>query len=158
MTAHGASLTVRCYDADGEEILVSADSRFELLRSDFIEMSVSGFKPRSNIKAIVYAASDPVRLGEINVDATGAGVQRWDVPDTLEAGLHTLAASGDLAEVDDAVFGLRIMVDEVPFLTRIANSWVIRILLLLAVFSALLIPARLRRRDEEEEAPLGQPN
>jgi hypothetical protein len=148
ISAYGANLTVRCYDADGSDIPMSADSRFELTQDDSIELIASGFKPGSDIVATVY--SKPVLLGTIKADATGAGVQRWKVPDSLKAGLHTLVASGDLAQVDNAVFGLRIVVDDAPFFNRMANNWVIRLLLLLAVFSALLIPARLRRREEEE--------
>ena len=148
ISAYGASITVRCYDATGSNIPLSTDSRFKLTQDDSIELIASGFKPGTDVIATIY--SRPILLGKIKADATGTGVQRWKVPDSLRPGLHTLVASGDLTQADDAVFGLRIAVDDTPFFNRIANSWVVRILLVLAVIFALLIPARLRRREEEE--------
>ena len=146
ISAYNAMVSVRCYDSAGNEITLSGDSRFELRSGDTVELSASGFKPKSRINAAVF--SEPVLLGELLVNGNGAGTKKWSIPASLSAGLHTLVVSGHLAEADDAVFGLRIVAQGDSFISRVTNSWIVRILLMLAIFAGLVIPARIRRRRE----------
>ena len=144
-----ASIMIQCFDSDGEEIELSGESRFLVRRGDVVRLSATGFKPDTEIHAAIF--STPTALGTVKIDANGDGVQQWKVPDSLEAGTHTLIASGDLAEVDNAVFGLRVIVDEKSFASRVASSVAARVLLGLGIVLGLLIPATRRRRNSESQ-------
>lgn len=147
-----ASLTVDCFNSKGESIALSADSRFELRSGDVIRVSFSGFTPQKKVNVAVF--SDPVALGSVSPDANGAGNGEWTVPDSIPAGTHTLIVAGDLPKLENTMFGLRIVVDQESLVSRIASSWVTRIVLALGVLGGLLLPATLRRRKEEDDSPV----
>lgn len=147
-----ASLTVDCFNSKGESIALSADSRFELRSGDVIRVSFSGFTPQKKVNVAVF--SDPVALGSVSPDANGAGNGEWIVPDSIPAGTHTLIVAGDLPKLENTMFGLRIVVDQESLVSRIASSWVTRIVLALGVLGGLLLPATLRRRKEEDDSPV----
>lgn len=142
-----AAVKVECFDRDGKSINLSADSRFEVRRGDRVKVTVVGFKPGSIVKVAIF--SDPTALGSIEADINGDGLQQWVVPDSLSAGTHTLVTSGDLSNVKDAVFGLRVIVDNPSFVTRVATSTATRVILALGVLFGLLIPATRRRRRDQ---------
>lgn len=142
-----AAVKVECFDRDGKAINLSADSRFEVRRGDRVKVTVVGFKPGSEVKVAVF--SDPTALGSIEADVNGDGVKQWIIPDSLSAGTHTLVTSGDLSNVKDAVFGLRVIIDNPSFVTRVATSTATRIILALGVLFGLLIPATRRRKREQ---------
>jgi hypothetical protein len=146
----GAAVKVQCYDSNGKEINLTDESRFEVRRGDVVRVTIVGFKPSSEVRVAVF--SDPVALGSITADLNGDGVQQWKIPDSLAPGKHTLITSGDLAEAEDAVFGLRVIVDEQSFVRRVATSTATRIILALGVLAGLLIPATRRRRRAAETA------
>ena len=141
-----AAVKVECFNRDGKVINLSADSRFEVRRGDRVRVTVVGFKPGSVVKVAVF--SNPTALGSIEADINGDGVQQWVIPDSLSAGTHTLVTTGDLSNVKDAVFGLRVVVDNPSFVTRVATSTATRVILALGVLFGLLIPATRRRRRE----------
>lgn len=142
-----AAVKVECFDRDGKAINLSADSRFEVRRGDRVKVTVVGFKPGSVVKVAVF--SNPSALGSIEADVNGDGVKQWIIPDSLSAGTHTLVTSGDLRNVKDAVFGLRVIIDNPSFVTRVATSTATRVILALGVLFGLLIPATRRRRREQ---------
>lgn len=150
-----ASVTVECFDADGNEIPLSAETRFVVRRGDTVRVTATGFAPDSEINVAVF--SDPTALGIVTIDATGAGRQQWALPDTLSPGDHTLVASGDLPEIDDTVFGLRIIVDSPSFVTRVFSSTATRVLLALGVIIGLIIPATRRRRRDSQPVTMPPP-
>jgi len=139
-----ASLEVTCYGTDGQPIALSDEGRFTLQQGDSIAITATGFAPGSRINAAVF--SDPVVLGTATTDGKGRAGQRWAVPDTIEPGDHTLVLSGDLAEVKNSVFGLRIIVDEQSLVTRLWSSAWARVFLALGVLGGVLLPANRRRR------------
>lgn len=143
----GAAVKVECFDKDGKLISLSEDSRFEVRRGDLVRVTVVGFKPGSIVKVAVF--SSPAALGSIEADANGDGVKQWVIPDSLSAGTHTLVTTGDLSNVEDAVFGLRVVVDNPSFAARVASSTATRVILALGVLFGLLIPATRRRRREK---------
>jgi hypothetical protein len=145
-----AAVKVQCYDKDGKEINLSADSRFEVRRGDTVRVTIVGFKPGSEVRVAVF--STPTALGAITADINGDGIQQWKVPDSLSAGKHTLITTGDLADVKDAVFGLRVIIDDPSFVSRVASSTATRVILALGVLFGLLIPATRRRRRDTELA------
>ncbi len=58
--------------------------------------------------------------------------------------------AGDLPELEDTMFGLRIIVDQDSLVSRLASSWVARTVLALGVLGGLLLPASLRRRKTDD--------
>ena len=144
LTYRNASVEVKCFDKDGSEIALSDDNRFTLRHGDAIKVVATGFSPGSSINVAVF--SDPVAFGEVTVGQQGTASQQWPIPNSIDAGNHTLVASGDLADVEDTVFGLRIVVDEQSLLSRIASNTWTRITIALGIFLGLLIPANRRRR------------
>ena len=144
LTYRNASVEVKCFDKDGSEIALSDDNRFTLRHGDAIKVVATGFSPGSSINVAVF--SDPVAFGEVTVGQQGTASQQWSIPNSIDAGNHTLVASGDLADVEDTVFGLRIVVDEQSLVSRIASNTWTRIIIALGIFVGLLIPANRRRR------------
>jgi hypothetical protein len=145
-----ASLEVKCFDKDGSELALSGDNRFTLRQGDTVKVVATGFLPASSINVAVF--SDPVALGTVTADEQGKANQLWSIPNSITAGDHTLVISGDLAGVDNTVFGLRIVVDEVSLASRIAsNSWT-RVIIALGIFGGLLIPANRRRKAPKSSA------
>ena len=139
-----ASLEVTCADPDGQPIALSGQGRFTLRRGDTVTITATGFAPGSRINVAVF--SDPIALGTTTTDDTGRATRRWAIPDTIDAGDHTLVISGDLARVKNTVFGLRIIVDQTSFITRIASNTWTRIIVALGIAGGLAIPANRRRR------------
>jgi hypothetical protein len=150
LTYKNASLEVKCFDKDGSELALSGDNRFTLRQGDTVKVVATGFLPASSNNVAVF--SDPVALGTVTVDEQGKANQLWSIPNSITAGDHTLVISGDLAGVDNTVFGLRIVVDEVSLASRIAsNSWT-RVIIALGIFGGLLIPANRRRKAPKSSA------
>jgi hypothetical protein len=144
LTYRNASVEVKCFDKDGSEIALSDDNRFTLRHGDAIKVVATGFSPGSSINVAVF--SDPVAFGEVTVGQQGTASQQWPIPNSIDPGNHTLVASGDLADVDDTMFGLRIVVDEQSLVSRIASNTWTRIIIAFGIFLGLLIPANRRRR------------
>lgn len=133
-----------CFDSDGQPVALSNEGRFTLQRGDNVVITATGFAPGSRINVAVF--SDPIALGSTTTNDNGQATQRWAIPATIEAGDHTLVVSGDLANVKNTVFGLRIVVNQDSFITRIASNTWTRIIVALGVVGGLLIPANRRRR------------
>lgn len=139
-----AKVEVQCFDTDGNELALNGESRFEVGKGDVVRVTVSGFKPGTDVNVAVF--SDPTALGTISTDGNGTGRQQWQIPDTLSPGNHTLVASGDLPEVTNTVFGLRVQIERTSFVARFSSSTTVRFFLVIAVLVGLFIPAGLRRR------------
>lgn len=144
LTYKNVSLEVKCFDRDGNELELSSDNSFTLRNGDTVRVTVTGFLPTSQINVAVF--SDPVALGSFVVDSNGQAKKLWTIPDSIAAGDHTLAISGDVAAVDNTVFGLRIAVNEKSLVARVTSSVWTRVFIALGVFGGLLIPANRRRR------------
>lgn len=150
LTYKNASLEVKCFDENGSELALSRDNRFTLRQGDTVKVVATGFLPASSINVAVF--SDPVALGTVTVDEQGKASQLWSIPNSIAAGEHTLVISGDLAGVDNTVFGLRIVVDEKSLVSRITSSTWTRTILVLGIVGGLLIPANRRRRTPKSSA------
>ncbi len=144
LTYENASLEVKCFDRDGNELALSSDNSLTVRAGDTVRVTATSFLPTSQINVAVF--SDPVALGTVVVDSNGQAKQQWTIPNTIAAGNHTLVISGDLAGVDNTVFGLSIAVNEKSFVARITSSVWTRVIIALGVIGGLLIPANRRRR------------
>jgi len=139
-----ASVTVECFDTNGNTIPLSSEARFLVRHGDTVRVTAEGFAPDTDINVAVF--SDPSVLGVVTVDASGNGRQQWTLPDTLSPGDHTLVASGDLPGITDTVFGLRIIVNSPSLDARVFSSTATRIVIALGVLVGFIIPATRRRR------------
>jgi hypothetical protein len=144
MSYGNASLEVTCFAVDGSPIALSTDGRFTLQRGDLVSMTATGFAPVSNINVAIF--SDPIALGTATTNKSGQATQQWNIPDSMEPGDHTLVFSGDLANIENTVFGLRIVVNQESFITRITSSMWTRVILALGIAGGLVVPANRRRR------------
>lgn len=144
LTYRNASLEVKWFGKDGSELALSSDNYFTVREGDTVKVTVTGFHPTSQINVAVF--SDPVTLGTIVVDSNGQANKQWVIPSTIAAGSHTLAVSGDTAELENTVFGLPIALNEESFTARIASTVWTRVIIALGIFGVLLIPANRRRR------------
>ena len=144
MSYGDASLEVKCFDTDNNPIALSSEGRFTLHRGDIVSMSATGFAPDSSINVAIF--SNPTALGTATTNDAGQATHQWNIPDSMEPGDHTLVFSGDLANVKNTLFGLRIVVNQDSFITRIASSSWTRIIVALGIAIGLLIPANRRRR------------
>lgn len=144
MSYGNASLKVTCFDGDGNPIALSTEGRFTLQQGDVVSMTATGFAPESNINVAIF--SEPVALGSATTNNFGQATQQWDIPDTMAPGDHTLVFSGDLDNVKNSVFGLRIVVNQESFITRVASSTWTRVIVALGIAIGLVIPANRRRR------------
>lgn len=134
-----ASLEVRCFDKDGNNIELNNESRFVVRVGDVVRVSVEGFSPGSDVNVAVF--SNPTALGTITADDAGSGEQQWRIPNTLSNGNHTLIAAGSLPGLADTVFGLRVVINEKSFVAQVSSSWAVRIFLVLALLVGLMLPA-----------------
>ena len=73
-----------------------------------LEVNSSGWQPGSTVTATMY--STPVRLGEVQVDASGEFVTQFQVPANAANGSHRLELTGIVADGQPAVVNLAITV------------------------------------------------
>jgi hypothetical protein len=145
-----ATLEVQCFNKNGDKIPLNGESRFVVRRGDVVRVSVTGFKPGTDVHVAMF--SNPTALGTITSDSNGIGRQQWSIPDSIAPGTHTLVATGDLPEVENTVFGLRVVIDQKSLVARLSSSNTVRVMLVLAVLAGLFIPATRRRRREESSS------
>ena len=144
LTYLNASLTVQCFDIDGKALQLSGESRFVVRKGDVVRVTLSGFKPNTQVNFAMF--SDPTALGTITADATGSGRQQWKIPNSISPGNHTLVATGNLPNIGNTTFGLRVIIDSKSLVTRISSSNSARALLVGGILIGLVLPATRRRR------------
>lgn len=144
LTYLNASLTVQCFDIDGKALQLSGGSRFVVRKGDVVRVTLSGFKPNTQVNFAMF--SDPTALGTITADVTGSGRQQWKIPNSISPGNHTLVATGNLPKIGNTTFGLRVIIDSKSLVSRISSSNSARALLVVGILIGLVLPATRRRR------------
>lgn len=119
-----------------------------MMQGDSIEIDVVGFGPQSAVEVRMY--SDPVLLGRSVVSDAGSLLAAYEIPESVQNGRHTVVLLGQSAENDDLKFALSVYVgNESGGVSVIAL--LVAVPLGLAVIFGLIIPAVIRRRQDEEE-------
>ena len=144
LTYLNASLTVQCFDKDGKVLQLSGESRFVVRKGDVVRVTLSGFKPNTQVNFAMF--SNPTALGTVTADAIGSGRQQWQIPNSISPGNHTLVATGNLPNIGNTTFGLRVIIDSKSLVTRISSSNSARALLVGGILIGLVLPATRRRR------------
>lgn len=143
ITGAGVEATIYGISSTGERIDLDSDGNLRLNSGDSINLEASGFNSDDAVEAWMF--STPVRLGVINVDASGKVSGSFPVPADVSSGNHRLVLKSANASGDDFVIGVGIAVGAMT-----SGSTVTRILIAipiaLAVFAGLIIPTTLRRR------------
>lgn len=135
--------------ATGEKVPLDAEGRLRMKSTDLVAVDVQGFMSGSEVEVRMY--SDPVLLGRSTVSDLGRVAAQYDIPDSLEDGRHTVVLFGESMSAKELTFALELFIgDEASGPS--ALTVLVWLLLGAAVVSALVIPALLRRRNDEDEA------
>lgn len=136
------SFGVKSLDDKNSVVPLDSDGSIRINDSKKVELIANGLAPNSEINAWIF--STPIPLGKAKSDAFGVLRVSFDLENDLEDGLHRLVLTSISAEGDNMVvsLGLRIRTDNGGPLW----SWVLVLLLLAAVSTGLVIPARRRAR------------
>jgi len=135
-------LGVKSLDDNNSVVPLDSDGSIRIKNSKKVELVANGLAPNSEINAWLF--STPIPLGKAKTDAAGVLRVSFDLRDDLEAGLHRLVLTSISATGDNVVvsLGLRVQADEGGPLW----SWLLVLLLVAAISTGLVIPARRRAR------------
>ena len=137
------SLIVKAFDGEDGTVPLDANGAIKVSESRKIRVDAQGLADNSPIEAWVY--SDPIALGSAKADASGAVNASFNAPEELEAGKHRLILKGIAETGDNLVVSLGL---EVASTSSGPNwSWVFVLLLLAAIGTGLVLPARRRARN-----------
>lgn len=143
VSAGELSATLAALNTDGNVSPLDGDGNLRLLPGQTIRISMNGFQPNSTIDAWIF--STPVLLGSAKVDATGKVSATFAVSDDVPTGAHRIAVLARLRDGKKASFTLGIAIGNFAKERNMA-VWVIATPVVLAVLSALFLPAVYRRR------------
>ncbi|MFM9132757.1 MAG: hypothetical protein ACKORY_08635, partial [Actinomycetota bacterium] len=148
--------------ADGQPTDIDSSGRLRASRDGRVGMGVEGFAPESPVA--VWMFSDPVDVGTAQTGSGGAVVSQFMLRDDTPAGDHTVVlvgtdtsgkkvtvAVGLILEDESSAGSARQAPKDVDYGDGggSLNVWLIGLPIALAIFGALFLPARIRRREEE---------
>jgi hypothetical protein len=133
---------------EGGRAPLDSEGRIRMDQGDSIEIEVTGFGSESQVEVRMY--SDPVLLGRSTVSALGNLMASYEVPESVDDGRHTVVLLGESQQGEELTFALAVFVGA-ESTGPSALALLVGIPLGLAVIAALVIPAILRRRRNDEE-------
>lgn len=148
----GINVTFSGISQDGETIPLDADGNMRVVGDDTVAVDGSGFLPNSDIE--VWMFSTPRLLTTVRSDSSGRITENIVLPAVLEEGNHRFVLNGQSASGDDAVVGLGLIVGYEAEGLSTTGKFLIALPIALAVLAGLIIPTAIRRRKEEDEAPM----
>lgn len=137
------SLIVKAFDGKNGTVPLDANGSIKISESEEIRVDAQGLASNSLVDAWVY--SDPISLGSAKSDASGAVNASFASPEQLEAGKHRLILKGIAETGENLVVSLGLEVESTD--GGPSWSWVFVILLLAAIGTGLVIPARRRAQN-----------
>lgn len=145
LVVSAAAITAKIFGTtpDGERIALDADGNLQMKTGDSVVVEASGYEPGTRVE--IWLRSTPVKLGQLEVDSTGAVRGRFELPPTVTSGDHRVILSGTAASGADSVIGVGLRIGAYEKEAGI-SPWLIVIPVLLAVSAALVLPTTLRRR------------
>ncbi len=133
--------------ADGEKLALDADGRLRVKAGDSVTVEATGFSFNTRTEVRVY--SDPVLLGRTDVDEKGVMNASYEIPEGIPSGNHNVVLAGE-RDGDPVTMALSVVLGEES--SSKALTAVLIGVLIAAGFAALMLPAFLRRRREDESA------
>ena len=135
-------ITVSGFSPTGEAVPVTLDGKILVEGGGSFGVRVAGFAPNSPVEAWMF--SDPIRLGDFQVNNYGKSTERFIVPSYVEPGSHRVVLTGRDALGKDftVAMGLQVHGDsgEVP------TSRIVIVAIVALALLGLLLPPSLRRR------------
>lgn len=132
---------------EGGRAPLDSQGRIRMDQGDSIEIEVTGFGSESQVEVRMY--SDPVLLGRSTVSALGNLMASYEVPESVDDGRHTVVLLGESQQGEELTFALAVFVGA-KSTGPSALALLVGIPLGMAVIAALVIPAILRRRRNDE--------
>jgi hypothetical protein len=133
--------------ADGSKLALDADGRLRVKAGDSVTVDATGFSFNTRVEVRLY--SDPVLLGRTDVDDKGVMNASYEIPEGIPSGNHNVVLAGE-RDGDPVTMALSVVLGEES--SSKALTAVLIGVLIAAGFAALMLPAFLRRRREEESA------
>lgn len=133
----------------GGKVPLDADGRLRLMPGDSQSGVIEGFDAGSPVEVRLY--SDPVLLGRSQVGGSGLLSASYEIPADVTDGDHTVVLVGESPESEELVVAWSVAIGE----PEDGASWFTIFVLVplgLAAASALILPAVLRRRRQEQAA------
>lgn len=142
ITGAGVTMTLAAVLDDGTIIPLDPDGNIRLEQTRLLQLTSMGVALESETEVWIY--SEPIMLGRVKPDATGAITARLAVPDDVPGGDHRFVVKTRTQSGDETTLAVGIGVGAAP--EGVAIEWLIGVPLSLAVAMALIIPATRRRR------------
>ncbi len=136
------SLIVKAYNGEDATVPLDTNGSIKVSESKEIRVDAQGLADNSLVDAWVY--SDPISLGSAKTDASGMVNASFPAPEELESGKHRLVLKGIANAGDNLVVSLGVEVASPN--SGPSWSWVFLLLLLAAIGTGLVLPARRRAR------------
>jgi hypothetical protein len=133
--------------ADGKKLALDADGRLRVKAGDSVTVEAIGFSFNTRTEVRLY--SDPVLLGRTDVDDEGVMNASYEIPEGIPSGNHNVVLAGE-RDRGPVTMALSVVLGEES--SSKAFTAVLIGVLIAAGFAALMLPAFLRRRREDESA------
>ena len=154
LVGEGFTMQVRGVHADGSLLGLDAWGRIVIGTTGLLQVSGTGYAPGTAID--VWLVDGSILLGQVTVGADGAFTQRFDVPDDIAIGAHTVQVNGVsvTGEVRSLSTGFLVLADAAvttPAAAPLAatgtdlGSMLLMVTLLLAAGAVTLAASRIRR-------------
>jgi hypothetical protein len=130
-------------DQNGSPRVLDRDGNVRLKPGDTVRIRLSGFEPGSQVEAWLF--STPVLMGRATVSGDGSVTGNFVIPKDVPSGAHRIAIVARTADGKPATLTVGVKVGEWKRESSI-TTWLIVLPIVLAVASALVLPATRRRR------------
>jgi len=151
-------------DANGTPTELDSSGRLRAKPDGQVGIGVDGFAGATPV--VVWMFSDPVNVGRATTGTDGAVTSQFSLARDTPAGTHTVVLVGTDPRGRKVTVAVGLVIEEKAAdadsgapptaegePSEGINQWLIGVPIVLAVFVALFIPARRRRREEENEVP-----
>jgi uncharacterized repeat protein (TIGR02059 family) len=131
--------------ADGSKLSLDADGRLRVKAGDSVTVDATGFSFNTRVEVRLY--SDPVLLGRTDVDDKGIMNASYEIPQGIPSGNHNVVLAGE-RDGSPVTMALSVALGEQSSGNALAVVFIG--VLVAAGVTALMLPAFLRRRREDE--------
>ena len=145
VTVAGTNTRLSATAPDGTSINITSDGVLEVKHGSLVSTATSGFAAYSTVESWCY--STPTKLGTEKTNGVGETQARYEITTQIPSGQHHLVIRGTNSNNQTVTIGFAMRVAEESFMSKLATSPIVWVILLLALLLAIFIPSRLRRND-----------
>jgi len=143
ITSAELGLVLQIVSGDGSVVPLDADGNINAEEGDLVDVQVSGARPDDDIN--IWMFSTPIQIGQGSVSEDGTFTGRFGIPSDVDNGRHRLVLKTVSFTGSESTVTIGFIVGSGNN-GNSAISAIIYATLGIAVFVALAIPARRRRR------------